>query len=778
MKLHKTAAVVFGLAMYVVAFYAVPMPSIRADTGRAMRRFDLLWPVLLRPDDTLLPRWFGVPAEFTLADRLPVLLVAGVIMGWATVVGWVLMCLCRIGARAFWPRSDEREGDWGLTRLESFVFSAAVGLNALSTWMLLLGLCGVMDRLWVVVVPAVVTLAVAGYVWKRRDVSCSCKPTGCSPWASHASGGENSLLPLQFSACWLWLALPFVLMIVLAGMVPPLDFDVCEYHLQAPKEFFQQGQIGFVAHNVYANMAMGTEMLSLLAMIVSGDWWLGALAGKTVIAMFTPLTALALLTAGRRWFSPAAGIVAVLVYLSIPWIVSIASGGFVEGASACYLFLAVYAVILWRQQRNTCFAAMAGYLAGAAVATKYPAALFVLLPLLAWVVWRSFGGVDCQQHETQPKTRRASPPATRSQTSDSGHARCRFLVQPTLVFLLAAALGCGLWFGKNWVLSGNPTYPLLYEVFGGKTWTAVKERQWNRVHRPHDFSGDSLAKNLGRVVLTSEWLSPLVVPLAVLVVLVPWGRRSSAAGLDAAGKSRASKTGVAVELPSQQQRVQVPPQQSPLAIVLGLPAYIGFVIAVWWLLTHRIDRFWIPVLPVSALLAGVGACWSSEVWWRRLLPAILVVGMGANFLIAAPGQGNAWFVSLDKLRNDPAWIDPWHEYFNSRVTQGRLLLVGDAAVFDLNPPVLYNTCFDDCVFEQLVKDKTAAEVRAELAARQITYVYANWGEIIRYRRTYGFTDFVRPEVFDRLVDEGVLEALPAIKDHPGRGYKVKGEGRP
>ena len=174
-------------------------------------------------------------------------------------------------------------------------------------------------------------------------------------------------------------------------MLPPLDFDVREYHLQAPKEFFQQGQITFLPHNVYANMTLGTEMLSLLAMVVAGDWWLGALAGKTVIAAFTPFTRRRCWPAGWRLFSPAAGVVAALVYISVPWVVSVASGGFVEGASACYLFLAVYAVLLlrtrgrrhvsnWpsptsRRPFHASYAACcAGRLsAGAAVATKYPA---------------------------------------------------------------------------------------------------------------------------------------------------------------------------------------------------------------------------------------------------------------------------------------------------------------------------------------------------------------------------------------------------------------------
>ena len=62
---------------------------------------------------------------------------------------------------------------------------------------------------------------------------------------------------------------------------------------------------------------------------------------------------------------------------------------------------------------------------------------------------------------------------------------------------------------------------------------------------------------------------------------------------------------------------------------------------------------------------------------------------------------------------------------------------------------------------------------AGLAARQVSYVYVDWGEIARYRRTYGFTNFVEPQVFDRLVAEGILEPLPAIEGHEGRGYRVK-----
>ena len=72
----------------------------------------------------------------------------------------------------------------------------------------------------------------------------------------------------------------------------------------------------------------------------------------------------------------------------------------------------------------------------------------------------------------------------------------------------------------------------------------------------------------------------------------------------------------------------------------------------------------------------------------------------------------------------------------------------------------------------MVKGKTAAEVRADLALRHIAYIFVNWGEISRYRRTYGFTDFVQPEVFDELVEEGVLAPVPPQPGYAEQVYRV------
>ena len=82
---------------------------------------------------------------------------------------------------------------------------------------------------------------------------------------------------------------------------PTIDFDVLEYHLQGPKEYYQAGRIAYLPHNVYTNMPFGVEMLHLLGMEVYGDWWWGALAGQLLVAAFAPAAAVLIAsTAGSR----------------------------------------------------------------------------------------------------------------------------------------------------------------------------------------------------------------------------------------------------------------------------------------------------------------------------------------------------------------------------------------------------------------------------------------------------------------------------------------------
>jgi hypothetical protein len=507
----------------------------------------------------------------------------------------------------------------------------------------------------------------------------------------------------SFSPAWLALGTPVFLVILLGAMLPPWEFDTREYHLQVPKEWFRQGRIDFLPHNVYGNMPLGAEMHPVLAMgLMPGErsWWWGALAGKTVMAAFAPLTALGLFAAGRRFFSPLAGVLAAVVYIAIPWIAHNAVTGMNDHVLACYVFLAFYALLLWRGQREPAsLLILSGVLTGAAAACKYTGLLFAGAPL----------GLLAIYFALRPR-REATDPSTPASSSPR-----HILARVPLIacgFALAAALSGGLWYAQNVVQAGNPVYPLLYEVFGGRTWTPEKAARWNRAHQvPRSaevgpYAPQRLMHSVAEVGWRSEWLSPVLVPL---LLLAPLQRRNRWAVAWTAGMT-------------------------------------FFLLAAWWLATHRIDRFWIPALPTAALLAGAGAAWVADRGWGKAMLGLAAAGVAANFLIvASPWIGdNRFLVALEALRTDA--VDPvtrrWgrvnraHHWLNENVAEGSaVLLVGDAQVFDLEPRAYYNTCFDSCLFEKVMKGRSPEERRAALEEKNITQYCGEKSPAIVHRGT-------------------------------------------
>lgn len=658
---------------YLRWFMFMPLAGMppNPDTGRPTER--VYWLQTLVVIEDYVGDWFGEPVSFALVERIAPLTLALAIWAVAGAVGWLALRALRMGNE--------------LTRLEQAVFALGTGMSLVSLYTLLVGLAGLLAERWIYVVPGVLAAAGAALlVW--RDVAA-----GGVPFERLAPREQPGDADPVLSRWLPWTALPFAVVVVLGGLLPPIDFDVREYHLQVPKEWFQAGRVTFLPHNVYGNMPLGAEMPSAAAMAVLGDWWLGALAGKTLIALWALVGAGAVYAAAARFFDRRAAAVAMVVYLSTPWIMLPSMNGLIEGALAAYFMLAGFAAALWRERAladgklQGRLLGLAGFLAGSAVACKYPAILFGVLPL-ALVVLSVRKGSD---------------------------------LRPPLILLGAVALGCGPWLAKNWALTGNPVYPLLYDYFGGESRSDGLNKQWVQAHRHYDRSLTAFVNSLRIVFGASAWLSPLLVPLALL------------SGLSARWRVAA----------------------------LALGAYVAFFFVEWWLMTHRIDRFLVPALPALALMAGIGAVWSNEIPWRWTVRGLLFVGLLANFHTVTCGIGadNRFFVAYDTLRYDPDRTDPWHHWLKEHVPDGkRALLVGDAQPFDMEIPVIYSTTFDLSPFEEWVYMKPASEVHQKLLDERISHVYVRWDEIKRYQSpgNYGFSSFVAPTVFQELIDFEIL----------------------
>jgi hypothetical protein len=372
-----------------------------------------------------------------------------------------------------------------LERLERLVIGFGLGLNLLATLTLLAGRLGLLNP-WPVRIVLGVSAALGLAVEWRQPRG----PARASGW------------PLSRSQTVLLLALstPFLVLMALGSFQPSVDFDALEYHLEGPKEWFLQGRIAFLPHNVYTSMPFSIEMLHLLGMEVLDDWWRGALAGQFVIMLHAPLAALALILLGSRIGSPRVGLVAGLVYLSTPWIYRLSLCAYVEGPLGyqhAALLLAVERAWLLVRRWNgapgesagiaghapavgpgTLFGvwALVGGLAGGAMACKYPALISAVIP----------AGIAAV----------AASAVSRRATAIAGCA-------------LGVVIAVGPWLLKNAIDHGNPVYPLGFAVFNGHPWSASREAQWRHAHGPKAITLPELTTGVLEIAGRNDWQSPL-----------------------------------------------------------------------------------------------------------------------------------------------------------------------------------------------------------------------------------------------------------------------------
>jgi hypothetical protein len=651
------------LARWKLWLLAVPGISDRSILGDALERLSRL--------------------EF-LPQRLPILLAAGLILAGAIALGSLLLRALRL-RNAFGP-IERTALAFGLGAAGLGALTLIAGrLEALSTVSVRIGL------------GLLIGLEVVWRLWAPKPT-----PRPRTPWSWWSGMGLGLVIG------------PFLVTSLLAAMLPTIDFDALEYHLQGPKEYFLDGRIRFLPHNVYTSMPFGVEMLHLLGMLTIGDWWLGALVGQVLIWAHAPAAAALIAATARRWASPRAGWVAAVVYLTTPWIYRLAALPYVEGPLCFY-----HAALVWTAacagsvdpSARVRLWLVNGWLAGGAFACKYPALLSAVMPLGALAVFASL------------RRRSAS-------------------------ILMAYALGvvmlAGPWLLKNVVDHGNPVYPLAYRVFGGHPWSEAREAKWAAAHGRKSITSVEFIDSVIDVAGRSDWQSALFTAFVPLAWLRSGSRR--------------------------------------YATILGM--YVLYLFLSWWLLTHRLDRFWLPLMPGLAVLAGLGADWVRSRAWSFVLGVVLTLGAATGLMHSWTDLTalNDWTADLRLLRTSvPRMLNrPLAALDAFLPPNAKPLMIGQAAVFHVNHRLVFNTVFDDEIFETIAKDRTPDEVGRELARRSITHVYVDWQEIERHRKPggYGFTDFVRPREFDRLVEAGVLSPpFPPDPEQSGRVlYEVRWSG--
>ncbi len=702
-----TIACGLWIAFFLCVFFSQTLPNNPEYTRTDL--WELILDELLLTDSTAVPAPEVPSGTQFLYQRFPLIRSGAILL----IASWAIGCCLWIRIRP----------DAGIMAAEKFSLVMGLGLSIQSA--VILG-CGLAGKLSVTAIlsPAALCLLVT-VINQLRDFRLR--------HATPASSLRDAVEPLKASnpkvrtiqpvGWWAWVLiltvlLPFSSYLVLGSMSPQVDFDVREYHLQGPREWFDQGRITFLNHNVYTSFPFLTEMFLLAGMILENDPVQGALAGQVVLGSFSLLTCLCVFCMARRIAGTGSGFLAALICLTTPWTLRISIIAYAEGGLTFYLAVSVLALMLFPPGHSGPASArrwslLTGFLTGSAMACKYTGLVSVVIPaglILLYQCWHA--------------------------STESLKQRLRFTFQCALLFAASAALAVGPWLARNLADTGNPVYPLAYGIFGGREWTTEMAARWRPAHAPAEHQLSQIPQHLMDVALRNDWTSGLLFALAVPALGFWW--------------------------------------RSPdMRLVAGM-AFWSF--ATWWAFTHRIDRFWIPAIPLLAVIGAQSWRISSFRMWKVGLTTVVVLVTIFNIRFCMIPRLIGFHAGLMDLEAAYQWtIRDDIRYLNKTLpASSKVLMVGEAEVFNAEFSLVYNTVFDDCVFERWTAAESPGdltrqsrrdaamrptdEIRAVFAEQQITHVYVNWLEILRYRSpgSYGYTDYVQPSRFSQLVSAGLL----------------------
>jgi hypothetical protein len=364
------------------------------------------------------------------------------------------------------------------------VSAVALGLGVMSLLVLAMGLC---VRMGAAAAWAMLLLGLVAGTWAREVWRVVPK------WDSGTRIYRWLLLP-----CAAAMGLATVEALVPPGVLwgdEPNGYDVLEYHLQVPREWYEIGRIVPLRHNVFSFFPFNVEMHYLLAMSLRGGPWAGMYLAQLMHVAFIALTVLAVYALVAQRSKPMA-IIAATAVATVPWMGLLAPVAYDEGGLLLWGTLAIGLSLRsfddWRTM------ALAGAMAGFACGSKLTAVPILLLavPLVHVVL----AGI-------KPKA-----------------------IVAAASFLFAGGVIFSPWLIRNITWTGNPVFPEVAILFGRAHWSQTQVERWikaNHLPRPEQQNILGRAKAAGDQVLWDWRFGYVLLPIAIAAAALAWKDRQT-----------------------------------------------------------------------------------------------------------------------------------------------------------------------------------------------------------------------------------------------------------
>jgi hypothetical protein len=258
---------------------------------------------------------------------------------------------------------------------------------------------------------------------------------------------------------------------------------------------------------------------------------------------------------------------------------------------------------------------------------------------------------------------------------------------------------------RNLVTTGNPAFPLLWALFGGRGWSAEDNQRYLALVQEGVGGLASVPAGLAHLVappIGLGWWAVAALPLAAFALT----------GDDGARRGR---------------------RLVALAVALALAG---------WLVTSQTTRY---ALPLAALLAALAAAGLGRFGPRpaRLVLALLgaTVALGvlnlAAFVLGVLGVGRLWrgAESAEAWRHSVTANDPIPAYRRCDAVlppQARILVVGEGRSWGCPRPHQVSSPYDEQLVQDVVESSPSAAAAAQrLRSAGFTHLLINWAEVAR-----------------------------------------------
>ena len=563
--------------------------------------------------------------------------------------------------------------------LEGFVFATSLGLFVISYLTLFLGAVRLLYPLSAFVLLFLLVL------WSSREMKDIL-----------FSVRDNFLkvkdISLELFPCFLLVIIGLTLFLsFLNCFAPPISYDTVAYHLGVPNAYIKAGRIIALPYHVYSNFPYTMEMLYTFSLLT-----LGENLAKLMHWLAGILTATAIYSFGRKYYSSKIGLLSAAIFLNIPWTGKLLSSNYNDLGLSLFIFLSLFSLLNWLQDGKDEWLILAGIFTGVSIGTKYTALTFCFFFILIAILF---------QNAYQKR----------------GVKRGSRLIG---IYTVAALGIASPWFVKNVILTGNPVFPFLFNIFGGGNWGAYEAARFMRVHSPGDISLLSFFRKLWLLGVNCQmgWIFVLFLPFTIFM-----------------------------------RKIRIPTKV--------LLIYFFYYYVVWFFFSHQVDRFILPGYAFLSLLVGYvvlslpNLAFPVQNAKSASSPSIENINGGKQIFVFTI-TGFLLLLNLHQLIACTAFIDPLSvfsgrdsreryllgklyyypamKFMNEQLSSdARILFIGDNRTYHCEREFVSNSPLDKDVIVELVREAGNSRDAAERLRRMgITHIYYSISELNRVRESY------------------------------------------